>query len=255
MHLATWNVNSLQIRLSQVLMWLTQSAVPIDVLVLQEIKMVDEKFPHADFNQIGYQCASLGQKSYNGVAIISRHPITDIQYNLPHYNDASARLISATICDVRLLGAYFPNGQSPDSDKFQYKMQWLESLQAYSQETLDKYEQAVLLGDFNITLDDLDVWDPVKLEGAIHCTQEERAHLHRLLNQGWCDSGRIQDTSAKQFTWWDYRHWAFQKNLGLRIDHIYVSARVASQLKSYTIHKAERKHPRPSDHVPVSIVF
>jgi exodeoxyribonuclease-3 len=188
--LATWNVNSLTVRLPQVLDWLSvqNQQGGIDVLALQETKTTDDKFPQAEIEAAGYQVAFFGQKTYNGVALIAKHPITEVVHNIPGFADEMARVITATVNGVRVVGAYFPNGQAPDSDKFVYKMNWLHALQAFIKDELTRHDKLVLMGDYNITWDDLDVWDPVALAGTIHCTDEERAHFKALLDQGLTDS-------------------------------------------------------------------
>jgi exodeoxyribonuclease-3 len=255
MKLATWNVNSLNVRLPQVLDWLqAQSAqVPIDVLALQETKLTDDKFPHAEIEASGHHVAYFGQKTYNGVALISRLPLQDVVNNIPGFEDDMARVISATVQGVRVIGAYFPNGQAPDSDKFVYKMRWLEALHQYVLTSLQTHPQLVLMGDYNITWDDRDVWDPVGLAGTIHCTDAERAHFKNLLDLGLVDAFRQFEQPEKSFSWWDYREFGFRRNRGLRIDHILVSPSLVAQITACTIDKAPRKNERPSDHTPVVV--
>jgi len=255
MKLATWNVNSLNVRLPQVLDWLqAQSAqVPIDVLALQETKLTDDKFPHAEIEASGHHVAYFGQKTYNGVALISRHPLQDVVNNIPGFEDDMARVISATVQGVRVIGAYFPNGQAPDSDKFVYKMRWLEALHQFVLASLEAHPQLVLMGDYNITWDDRDVWDPVGLAGTIHCTDAERAHFKNLLDLGLVDAFRQFEQPEKSFSWWDYREFGFRRNRGLRIDHILVSPSLVAQITACTIDKAPRKNERPSDHTPVVV--
>ena len=255
MKLATWNVNSLNVRLPQVLDWLQTQATdaPVDVLALQETKLTDDKFPRADIEASGHQVAYFGQKTYNGVALISRHPLQDVVHNIPGFEDDMARVISATVLGVRVIGAYFPNGQAPDSDKFVYKMRWLEALHQYVLTSLQTHPQLVLMGDYNITWDDRDVWDPVGLAGTIHCTDAERAHFKNLLDLGLVDAFRQFDQPEKSYSWWDYREFGFRRNRGLRIDHILVSPALKDQLTACTIDKAPRKNERPSDHTPVVV--
>ena len=255
MKLATWNVNSLNVRLPQVLDWLQAQATetPIDVLALQETKLTDDKFPHAEIEASGHHVAFFGQKTYNGVALISRHPLQDVVNNIPGFEDDMARVISATVQGVRVIGAYFPNGQAPDSDKFVYKMRWLEALHQYVRESLQTHPQLVLMGDYNITWDDLDVWDPVGLAGTIHCTDAERAHFKNLLDLGLVDAFRQFEQPEKSYSWWDYREFGFRRNRGLRIDHILVSPSLVARLTACTIDKAPRKNERPSDHTPVVV--
>ena len=253
MKLATWNVNSLNVRLPQVLDWLQTQATdaPVDVLALQETKLTDDKFPRADIEASGHQVAYFGQKTYNGVALISRHPLQDVVHNIPGFADDMARVITATIQGVRVVGAYFPNGQAPDSDKFVYKMAWLAALQQWLKDELTRHDKLVLMGDFNITVDDRDVWDPVALAGTIHCTDEERAHFQALIDLGLVDAFRLFEQPEKSYSWWDYREFAFRRNRGLRIDHVLVSNGLKPQVRACTIDKAPRKNERPSDHTPV----
>ena len=255
MNLATWNVNSLTVRLPQVLEWLTAQNEHggMDVLALQETKTTDDKFPQAEIEAAGYQVAFFGQKTYNGVALIAKHPITEVVHNIPGFADEMARVITASVNGVRVVGAYFPNGQAPDSDKFVYKMNWLNALQAFIEDELTRHDKLVLMGDFNITWDDLDVWDPVALAGTIHCTDEERAHFKALLDLGLTDAFRLFEQAPKSFSWWDYREFAFRRNRGLRIDHILVSSALVKSVSACVIDKAPRKNERPSDHTPVVV--
>ncbi len=253
MRLATWNVNSLTVRLPQVLDWL--NAQPVDVLVLQETKTTDDKFPREAIEAAGYQVAFFGQKTYNGVALLSRQPSTDIVKNIPNFEDDMARVITGTVNGVRVIGAYFPNGQAPDSDKFVYKMRWLTALREWLRDELTRHPQLVLMGDFNITVDDRDVYDPVALKDTIHCTVEERDHFQGLIDLGLHDAFRLFDQPEKSFSWWDYREFAFRRNRGLRIDHILVSDALKPQVQACTIDKAPRKNERPSDHTPVVLTL
>lgn len=252
MKLATWNVNSLAVRLPQVLDWL--GAHGPDVLVIQETKLTDDKFPGPDFEAIGYQSHWFGQKTYNGVAILSKHPVTDIVRNIVGHADEQARVIAGTVQGVRVIGAYFPNGQAPGSEKFAYKMAWLDALQRWLRDELVAHPKLALLGDFNITPEDRDVHDPVLWAGQIHCTPEERAHFAALCGLGLHDAFRLfDDQPPKPWTWWDYRNLAFRKNQGLRIDHILVSDALKAGVRSCTIDKLPRKNERPSDHAPVVV--
>lgn len=249
MKLATWNINSLTVRLPQVLDWL--AANPVDVLALQELKLTDDKFPHEAFTQAGYSAQCFGQKTYNGVALLSRPPATDVVKNIPEFSDDLARVISANVDGIRVIGAYFPNGQEPGSDKFEYKMSWLKGLRDWVRGELAKYPKLVLMGDYNITFDDADVWDPVGLKDTIHCTEEERYQLRALIALGLHDAYRLFEQPEKSYSWWDYRNFAFRRNQGLRIDHILVSHALKPLVTSCVIDKAPRKNERPSDHVPV----
>ena len=251
MKLATWNVNSLSVRLPQVLDWLI--ANPVDVLALQELKMTDDKFPHAAFSDAGYHAQWFGQKTYNGVALLSRTPATDVLKNIPGFDDDMARVITGTVGDVRVIGAYFPNGQEPGSDKFEYKMEWLTALRRWVKDELAAHPKLVLMGDYNITFDDADVWDPEGLRDTIHCTEEERYHLRALIASGLHDSMRLIAQPAKNFSWWDYRDFGFKRNRGLRIDHILVSNGLKPTVQSCKVDKTPRKNERPSDHAPVVV--
>ncbi|MBV8468704.1 MAG: exodeoxyribonuclease III [Burkholderiaceae bacterium] len=251
MKLATWNVNSLAVRLPQVLDWLQQH--PVDVLVLQETKLTDDKFPAADIEAAGYQVQWFGQKTYNGVALLSRVPATDVVKNIPGFPDEQARVIAASVNGIRCVGAYFPNGQAPDSDKFVYKMSWLEALQAWLRAELQSHERLVLMGDFNIAPEDRDVYDPVAWAGQIHCTPQERTHFQGLLQLGLVDAFRLFEQAPKSWSWWDYRNLAFRRNQGLRIDHILVSEALRGQISACEIDKLPRKNERPSDHAPVIV--
>ena len=251
MKLATWNVNSLAVRLPQVLDWL--AANPVDVLVLQETKLTDDKFPSAAIEAAGYQVHWYGQKTYNGVALLSRTPATDIQRNIVGHDDEQARLIAGTVDGIRVVGGYFPNGQSLDSDKFQYKMRWLAALREWLRAELAAHPKLVLMGDFNIAPEDRDVHDPVAWAGQVLCSLEERAHFQALVELGLVDAFRLFEQPPKSWSWWDYRNLAFRKNQGLRIDHILVSESLKPLVAACTIDKLPRKNERPSDHTPVIV--
>ena len=249
MKLATWNVNSLAVRLPQLLDWL--AANPVDAIVLQETKTVDDKFPREQIEAAGWQVRCFGQKTYNGVALLSRSEATGIVHNIPGFDDEQARVIAGTVGGVRIVGAYFPNGQAPDSDKFAYKMRWLQALQDWLRSELAAHPQLVLLGDFNIAPEDRDVYDPVAWAGQIHCTPEERAHFAQLIGLGMVDAFRLFEQPPKSWSWWDYRNLAFRRNQGLRIDHILVGAALRERVAACAIDKGPRKNERPSDHAPV----
>jgi exodeoxyribonuclease-3 len=258
MKLATWNVNSLSVRLPQVLEWLaSQNAIgaPVDVLALQELKMTDDKFPAAAFAEAGYCAQWFGQKTYNGVALLSRMPATDVVKNIPGFDDDMARVIAGTVDGVRVIGAYFPNGQEPGSDKFEYKMEWLKGLRQWVRAELEVHPKLVLMGDYNITFDELDMWDPVGLQDTIHCTEEERYHLRALIALGLHDSFRLFEQPPKSFSWWDYRDMGFRRNRGLRIDHILISNALKPLAQACVVDKAPRKNERPSDHAPVVLTL
>ena len=253
MKIATWNVNSLSVRLPQVLDWL--AANPTDVLALQELKLTDDKFPVAAFNEAGYQAQWFGQKTYNGVALISRNEGVEVVKNIPGFEDEMSRVIAATYGDVRVIGAYFPNGQAPDSDKFVYKMRWLDALRDWVKDEMTRHPKLVLMGDYNITFDALDMWDPIALAGTIHCTDAEREKLQALIDLGLTDSFRLFEQPEKSYSWWDYREFAFRRNRGLRIDHILISEPLKARATACVIDRAPRKNERPSDHAPVIVTL
>ena len=255
--LATWNVNSLKVRLPHVLDWL--AANPVDALVLQELKLTDEVFPAAELLAAGYHSVFTGQKTYNGVAILSKVPVTDVPYNLPNFEDAQRRFIAATLPsplgDVRVLCGYFPNGQAIDSDKFVYKLAWLDALTAYTREQMQAYPRVALGGDYNIAPADADVHDPDAWRDQLHCSVPERQRFQGLIDLGLTDAFRAFEQPPKTYSWWDYRMLGFQKNKGLRIDHWLISAGLMPNLQSCTIDRAPRKLVQPSDHAPVVVGF
>lgn len=249
MKLATWNVNSLKVRLPQVLQWLAEN--PVDALCLQETKLTDDKFPVAEIEAAGYQVAFTGQKTYNGVAILSRHPLTEVVKGNPHFEDEQQRLIAATINGMRVICAYVPNGQAVDSDKYAYKLRWLEGLRRWLAEELAEHEQLALLGDYNIAPEDRDVHDPVAWQGSVLVSPAERAAFRQLQDMNLKDAFRLFEQPEKLFSWWDYRQMAFRRNMGLRIDHILLSPALAARCKACEIDKTPRKWEQPSDHTPV----
>lgn len=249
MKLATWNVNSLKVRLPQVLQWLTEN--PVDVLCLQETKTIDEKFPVAEIEAAGYHVVFTGQKTYNGVAILSRHPMSDVVKNIPAFEDEQQRIIAATIEGIRVICAYIPNGQAVDSDKYQYKLRWLDGLHNWLVQECKTHENLVLLGDYNIAPDDRDVHDPVLWQGQVLVSDLERAAFQRLLGLDLKDAFRLFEQGEKLFSWWDYRQMAFRRNMGLRIDHILLSGPLAARCTACVIDKVPRKWEQPSDHTPV----
>ncbi|MGH8808805.1 MAG: exodeoxyribonuclease III, partial [Noviherbaspirillum sp.] len=218
MKLVTWNVNSLKVRLPQVLQWLADN--PVDVLCLQETKLTDDKFPVAEIEKAGYNAIFTGQKTYNGVAILSRHPMREVVKNIPSFEDQQQRVIAATIEGMRVVCAYIPNGQSIDSDKYQYKLKWLEGLRGWLVEEFKQHENLALLGDYNIAPEDRDVHDPAAWAGQVLVSEPERAAFQHLLDLGFKDSFRLFEQPEKMYSWWDYRMMAFRRNMGLRIDHI-----------------------------------
>lgn len=250
MKLAAWNVNSLKVRLPQLLDWLA-SAQP-DVICLQETKLEDHNFPQAEIEAAGYHVAFSGQKTYNGVALLSRAPLTDVVCGNPHYPDAQKRLIAATVGDLRVICAYVPNGQEVGSDKYAYKLDWLAALGKWLAEEIAAHPQLMLAGDFNIAPDDRDVHNPQAWAGKILCSEPEREAFRRLLALGLVDSFRLFEQPEKTFSWWDYRMLGFQRNLGLRIDHVLLTAPLAARCTAAGIERELRKLERPSDHAPVT---
>ena len=257
MRITTWNVNSLTARLQHVLDWL--AANPVDVLALQELKMTDDKFPLEMLREIGYESAVFGQKTYNGVALLSRTPVADVGRNIVGFSDENSRVIAGTVDapggPLRIVNGYFVNGQAPGTDKFDYKMSWLRGLRDWLREELAAHPRLVLLGDFNIAPEDRDSYDPVGLAETIHHTTEERQHFQALLGLGLTDAFRQFDQPDKSYSWWDYRMLGYQKNRGLRIDHILVSAPLLPQLSACSIDRVPRKWPKPSDHAPVTVTL
>lgn len=251
--IATWNVNSLNVRLPQVLDWLRDRQP--DILALQETKVTDPDFPTLDIAEAGYQSAFAGQKTYNGVAILSRLPAGGIVADPPGTTDPQRRVLGATIGDVRVLNLYVPNGQAVGSDKFAYKLAWLDRLAAWLETELAQHSQLVVLGDFNIAPDDRDVHDPEAWAGQVLCSESERAAFRRLLDLGLTDTFRLFPQEDHAFSWWDYRAAAFRRNLGLRIDHILASPALAAACTTCLVDKAPRRLERPSDHAPVIAEF
>ena len=251
--LATWNVNSLRVRLDQVLDWIESEEV--DILALQETKIVDLDFPAQIFHERGLYVTYSGQKTYNGVAIISREPITDVITDLPDYNDPQRRICGATVNDVRIINLYVPNGSEISSDKYQYKLTWLKHVTAWIKDEMSKHTQVVVLGDFNIAPHDLDVYDPIAWKDCILVSAPEREAFSELLNLGLHDSFRKHHQIENLYSWWDYRAGSFQKNKGLRIDHILTSSKLYEQCIECEIDKNPRQASRPSDHAPVWIRY
>ncbi len=249
MKIASWNVNSLKVRLPHLLDWLAE-AKP-DALCLQELKLEDANFPRAEIEAAGYHVAFSGQKTYNGVALLAREPITEIVCGNPRFPDEQKRLISGTVGDMRIVCAYMPNGQAVGSDKYDYKLRWLDALIDWLGDDIRQHPKLALCGDYNIAPDDRDVHDPKAWADGILCSPAERAAFQRLLDLGLSDSFRRFEQPEKTFSWWDYRMLCFQKNQGLRIDHILLSAPLAERCSAAGIDRAPRKRERPSDHAPV----
>jgi exodeoxyribonuclease-3 len=251
--IATWNVNSLNVRLPQVLDWLRDRQA--DILALQETKLTDPDFPTLDIAEAGYQAAFAGQKTYNGVAILSRLPSGEIVTDLPGLPDPQRRVLGATVGKVRVINLYVPNGQAVGSDKYAYKLAWLEKLTDWLRDELTRHPQLVVLGDFNIAPEDRDVHDPAAWASQVLCSEPERAAFRRLLDLGLQDAFRLFPHEEQSFSWWDYRAAAFRRNLGLRIDHILVSPALAAVCAACQVDKTPRRLERPSDHAPVIAEF
>jgi exodeoxyribonuclease-3 len=247
--LATWNVNSLNVRLPHVLDWLRNN--PIDVLCLQETKQEDDKFPYDDLKNAGYNAIHNGQKTYNGVAILSTHAMTDVEQGMTGFEDEQKRVISATINRIRVVCVYIVNGQAVDSEKYEYKMRWLKALNTWLAGELQKYPNLIILGDYNIAPEDRDCHDPAAWVGKVLVSPDEREAFQKLLQLGLHDSFRLFEQPDKSFSWWDYRMMGFRRNFGMRIDHIMVSNPLKDDCISAYIDKAPRKLERPSDHTPV----
>jgi exodeoxyribonuclease-3 len=249
MKLATWNVNSLNVRLPHVMNWLLEN--PTDVLCLQETKLTDDKFPTSIIEAAGYHVVYSGQKTYNGVAIISKLPITDVVKNNPLFDDPQQRILAATIAGMRVVCAYVPNGQSVGSEKYEYKLGWLSAFHEWIQREAAVHPQLAVVGDYNIAPEDRDVHDPAAWEGLVHVSEKERAALTRLLDIGLTDAYRLFEQPEKSFSWWDYRGLGFRLNKGLRIDHILLSPALVARCSACVIDRAPRKLEQPSDHAPV----
>lgn len=251
MKIVTWNVNSLKVRLPQVIDWLMANQP--DVLCLQETKLQDENFPLAEITAAGYQATYIGQKAYNGVALLSKQTGSEIVSAIPVLDDHQKRVLAVTYGDVRVICIYVPNGENVESEKYQYKLKWLTALNVWLQDELHKYSKLVLLGDFNIAPEECDVHDPELWRGQVLFSQPEREAFHKLLTLGLVDSFRLFEQPEKSYTWWDYRMMAFRRNMGMRIDHILLSNDLAKACTACAIDKATRKLERPSDHAPVIV--
>ncbi len=253
MKIASWNVNSLRVRLPQVLDWLKDN--PVDVLALQETKLVDEDFPVTEINQAGYQVKYSGQKTYNGVAVLSKQASTNAIKDIKGLDDPQRRILAVTVDDVRVLNLYVVNGLEVGSEKYAYKLDWLKKVTAYIKKDLTKYPNYVVLGDFNIAPEDRDVHDPVSWREKILCSTKERKALQGILDLGLVDTFRLFEQEENSFSWWDYRAAAFRRNLGLRIDLILASRPMEAICRYSTIDKEPRRNERPSDHAPVIADF
>jgi exodeoxyribonuclease-3 len=253
MKLATWNVNSIRVRLPQLLDWL--AAAQPDVVCLQELKTEAPGFPREALEAAGYACAFNGQKTYNGVAILSRSPAADVANGMPSDPDPQRRVIAATIDSVRLVNVYVPNGQAVDSEKYTYKLAWLERLRAYLASLLEVHPHLLVVGDFNIAPEDRDVHDPAAWEGSVHVSAPEREALAKIAALGFTDLFRRFEQPERSWSWWDYRMNAFRRDHGLRIDLMLASSALADRCTACSIDRIPRAWERPSDHAPVSAVF
>ena len=253
MKIASWNVNSLRVRLPQVLDWLNDN--PVDVFALQETKLVDEDFPVAEINQAGYQAQYSGQKTYNGVAVLSKQTSTNTVKDIKGLDDPQRRVLAVTLDDVRVLNLYVVNGSEVGSEKYAYKLEWLEKVTAFIKKDLKKYPNYVVVGDFNIAPEDRDVHDPAAWHEKILCSSKERKALQGMLDLGLVDTFRLFEQEENSFSWWDYRAAAFRRNMGLRIDLILASKPMEANCSFSTIDKEPRRNVRPSDHAPVIAEF
>ena len=249
MKIATWNVNSLKVRLPHLLDWLTTQHP--DVICLQETKLEDPVFPRDEIENAGYHALYAGQKTYNGVAILSKQPIVAVTAAIPGFPDEQKRVLAADVEGLRVVCAYFPNGQEVGSDKYAYKLRWIEALTGWLAEQLKERSGLVLAGDLNIAPEERDVHDPKAWEGQVLFSEPEREAFRRLIGLGLADAFRLFEQPDKSYTWWDYRMLAFRRNMGLRIDHILLSPALAQRCRSCVIARAPRKLERPSDHTPV----
>lgn len=251
--IATWNVNSLRVRLPHLVDWL--AANPVDVVALQETKLPDADFPRAELEAVGYQVVFSGQRTYNGVAVLSRAPLADPVTDIPGFTDEQRRVLAVTTGGVRVVDLYVPNGQALDSDKYQYKLRWLAALRTWLADEARRHPNLVVLGDFNIAPDDRDVHDPKAWEGGVHVSEPERTALGELFTLGFVDVFRRFEQPPQTFSWWDYRNVAFRRNHGLRIDLILAHGALAERCTGCRIDRAPRKLERPSDHTPVIADF
>jgi exodeoxyribonuclease-3 len=251
--IATWNVNSLRVRMDHLGRWLADH--PVDAIALQEVKLADEHFPHTALEALGLHSVCFGQPTYNGVAILSRTAVEDVANGMPVDPDPQRRVIAATLGPVRLVNVYVPNGQAVGSEKYTYKLAWLERLRAYLASALPKHEYLLVAGDFNIAPEDRDVHDPAAWEGKVHVSPPERESLAKIRNEGFVDLFRKFDQPPRSWSWWDYRQGAFRRDHGLRIDLLLASRSLAERCTACTIHREPRAWERPSDHVPVTATF
>jgi exodeoxyribonuclease-3 len=253
MRIATWNVNSLRVRMPHLKDWL--AANPVEVVALQETKLADPDFPRAELEALGLHVAFSGQRTYNGVALLASGEISEVVAGIPGFEDEQKRVLAATIGGVRVIDVYVPNGQAVGSDKYEYKLRWLAALRDYVAAELARHARLVVLGDYNVAPEDRDVHDPKAWEGQVLASEPERAALRALLATGLEDCFRRFEQPDKSFSWWDYRMMAFRRNAGLRIDLILASNALARKCGACHIDKAPRRLERPSDHAPVLATF
>jgi exodeoxyribonuclease-3 len=253
MRLATWNVNSLKVRLPHLTGWLAKTRP--DIVCLQELKLEDAKFPRTELEAAGYQAAVYGQKTYNGVAILARAAALDVATGIPGFQDEQRRVVAATVDRIRVICIYCPNGQAVGSEKYGYKLRWFAALKEYLATEMARHPQLAVAGDFNVAPEDRDVHDPKAWEGQVHVSEPERAAWRALLALGLKDTFRLFEQPEKAYSWWDYRMLGFRRNAGLRIDHILVSPELAKRCASSSIDTEPRKLERPSDHAPVIAEF
>ena len=253
MRITTWNVNSLRVRMEHLSRWLADHAV--DAMALQELKLADEHFPRAEIEALGLHAVCYGQKTYNGVAILSRSEATECAMGIPGDGDPQRRVIAAAIGPVRLVNVYVPNGQAVGSEKYTYKLAWLERLRAYLANLLAAHEHLLIVGDFNIAPEDRDVHDPAAWEGSVHVSAPEREALAKIASLGLTDLFRRFEQPENSWSWWDYRMNAFRRDHGLRIDLMLASKPLAERCMSCTIDRTPRTWERPSDHAPVTAEF
>jgi len=251
MKIASWNVNSLKVRLPHLRDWLA-SASP-DVIALQETKIEDAKFPRDEIAALGYRCVFSGQKTYNGVAVLAREEPRDVVTDIPDLDDAQRRILVASVGGVRVVNLYVVNGQEVGSEKYKYKLDWMAKVRAFLAAEMQRFPQMVVLGDFNVAPDDRDVHDPLLWHEQILCSTPERNALKALLDLGLHDSFRLFESGAGHFSWWDYRQGAFRRNLGLRIDLILASDALRARCRSSAIDRTPRTWERASDHTPVML--
>ncbi|MBI3041291.1 MAG: exodeoxyribonuclease III [Betaproteobacteria bacterium] len=249
MKLATWNVNSLKVRLPQVLEWLGKHQP--DALCLQETKLQNDQFPAAEIRAAGYEALANGQKTYNGVAIVSLAPPSETIMEIPGLEDPQRRVLAATIGGIRIINAYVPNGENVESGKYQYKLKWLGAFKEWLGQELARHPRLAVLGDYNVAPENRDVYDPAAWEGQVLFSEPERDAFNALLAAGLKDSFRLFEQPERSFTWWDYRMMAFRRKMGLRIDHILLSEELAKACTACTIDVEPRRNERPSDHAPV----